>query len=167
MENTYLHQTKQAGFTLIEMLVVVSVIAILTALITTAVFQARIESREMSRVTDLEQLKLGLKLYKEAHGDYPGIEDGVAVDYEDGVEIGVGNTIDAELAPFLSQVKADPMAEPGGGGAYGYWYASDLLCRGSGRVAIMAKSTEKEKFANFAEKCDSEQGEFARVELVN
>jgi prepilin-type N-terminal cleavage/methylation domain-containing protein len=138
------------GFTLVEMLVVVSIIAIIGGFVTSAVFSGRTEARDMSRQTDLEQIKLGLKLYREAHGEYP--------DYPEGIEIGVGHSIDQELAPFLGTVKADPLSATGGGGEYGYWYSNNYFCKGENRVAVMAKTMEKEKFENFETVCGTPGG---------
>ena len=147
-----------SGFTLIELLVVITIIAILAGFITSAVFNARIESRDMSRQTDLEQLKLGIKLYKEAYGEYPP--------YPNGTEIGVGDTIDDDMETFVSKVKGDPLSIDGGGGDYGYWYDSEYDCDGENHVTLMAKNTEKEKFENHADVCGS-SGSFARILLVN
>lgn len=155
--NTHAHHYKPvlAGFTLIEILVVISVVALLAGFVASAVFSGRTEARDMSRQTDLQQLKLGLKLYKEAYGEYP--------DYPEGTEIGVGNAIDTELAPFVGEIKSDPLSGTDGDGDYGYWYSSAYACNGETRVVVMARNVEKEKFANYEEVCgtgDSSTAEF-------
>lgn len=135
---------KNRGFTLVEMMVVITIIALLTGVVLTAVFNARKESRDMSRITDLQQLKLGLKLYKEAHGQYP--------DHPEGVPLGVGESIDTELAPFVAKVKADP-SSGGVGSEYNYWYYSDFTCGSGQRVVLTAQTVENEKYANTATAC--------------
>lgn len=151
-----MHMLKQKfsqGFTLIELLVVISVISILAAFVATAVYSGRVEARDMSRLTDLEQIKLGIKLYKEAYGEYPDYTE----DYPDGIEIGVGLPIDADLEPFVGQIKADPLSTGVPGGDYAYWYASNYYCKGENHIAVMAKTVEKEKFDNYDDVCVSSE----------
>lgn len=136
-------KTTKSGFTLIEIMVVITIIAILTGLVMTAVFNARTESRDISRKTDLEQVKLALKLYKEAYGEYP--------DYPDGTELGVDNAIDSELAPFLTEVKPDMLA--GVGSEYGYVYDSDFACGAEVGIVVYARSVENEDFNNVNTEC--------------
>lgn len=62
---------KRSGFTLIELMVVIGIMGILASVILLAVNQARANSRDSRRVSDLKQLELGLALYREQSGTYP------------------------------------------------------------------------------------------------
>ena len=59
------------GFTLIEILVVIGIIGLLTAIMTVSFSEVRKQSRDKSRMVGLKQLELALELYREANGQYP------------------------------------------------------------------------------------------------
>lgn len=132
------------AFTLIEVLVVVSIIAILTLAVMTTLYSARPEARDKVRLAEAEQLKLGIRLYKEANGEYPP--------YPNGTEIGVGGSIDQELLPFLPNLNSDPLND-GAGSAYSYWYYPSFNCNGEVRAVIVIRTMEREKNRNFEEVC--------------
>ena len=132
---------KNTGFTLIELLVVITLITLFSLVVLTAVFQGRKESRDLSRISDVGQMKLGVKLYKEAVGEYP--------EYPDGIEMGTGQSIDVELSSFLAGDIADPINK----GDFVYWYDSSFDCGGTFYVVIMALEMELEKNANFNDVC--------------
>ncbi len=137
-------QNFSKAFTLIELLVVVSIMLILSLVVMTAIMDARKESRDTARATTAEQLSLGIRLYKEAEGKYPV--------YPNGVELGVGNPIDAQLAPFVKQIPKDPLTQ-GTGDEYEYWYYPNFLCNGERRDVVLVKKMEFDDNGNFDEVC--------------
>src|SRR5690349_2724010 len=62
---------KQAGFTLIEILIIVGIIALLSSVLITSLNQARIKSRDTKRKGDLNQLVKALELYYNGNSGYP------------------------------------------------------------------------------------------------
>ncbi len=62
---------RRGGFTLVEILVVITIIGILAGLIIPAVVAARNSARRALIVTEIGQLDMALKEYKNQHGDYP------------------------------------------------------------------------------------------------
>jgi prepilin-type N-terminal cleavage/methylation domain-containing protein len=136
-----------SGFTLIELMVVIALIGILSLFGFEVFFNARKEARDTIRVSDMEQLKLGITLYNEAHGEYP--------DYTSGASIGTGGSIDTELKPFLPTLRGDPLDGESG---YVYTYYSNVSCSSPGEVIVLAETMENAENANFASVCTSPSG---------
>lgn len=61
----------QRGFTLLELLVVVTIIGMLSSVVLASVSAARIKARDARRVSDLKQLQLALQLYYGENSAYP------------------------------------------------------------------------------------------------
>ena len=70
-------QRKNRGFTLIEILVVVSILAILGALIVPKIMDRPNEARVVAAKQDIASLVGALKLYKLDNGRYPSQEQGL------------------------------------------------------------------------------------------
>ncbi len=66
------------GFTLIEMLVVIAIIAILTGIIVTNMSGAKAKARDAKRISDLGNIQMALELYFDRCNLYPQ-SDGVTV----------------------------------------------------------------------------------------
>lgn len=62
---------KRRGFTLVEMLVVISIIGILVSLVTAAAVMARKRVKIAMAVNELNQLDTAMKMYKDKFGEYP------------------------------------------------------------------------------------------------
>lgn len=141
----FISQRKTSGFTLIEVMTVITIIGILMAILLTTLFQARKEARDRSRAAELEQLKLSLKLYKEATGDYP---DDTSYLSSDGVDITNSDFV-ADLAPYTAVAYEDPLNT----GNYKYWYDSHFQCGSDSYIVVGAESLEVEGNTNFDEVC--------------
>jgi prepilin-type N-terminal cleavage/methylation domain-containing protein len=62
---------KQGGFTIVELLIVIVVIAILAAITTVAYNGIQRRARDTQRVQDMRSIVKALELYKTTHGVYP------------------------------------------------------------------------------------------------
>lgn len=59
------------GFTLVELLLVISIISLLSAIVFTNLADTREKARDVRRVTDLKELQKSLELYLNDNGLYP------------------------------------------------------------------------------------------------
>lgn len=86
------------GFTLVEVLVVVGIIALAATIITASLRNARVKSRDARRLQDLASVRSALELYLANNGSYPA-----------GSNLSVLRT-----GGFISALPLDPL---GGGGS--------------------------------------------------
>jgi len=66
---------KKSGFSLIELLVVISIIAILVAISVASYTKVRQNARDSRRRVDLENVRQALVMYRSDNGCYPGGDD--------------------------------------------------------------------------------------------
>ena len=89
------------GFTLMELLVVISVIAILIAVGITSYASINKRSRDARRKSDIEQVRSALELYRSAKGYYPDAGSGTSF-----VALSALNTL---LVPdYIPSIPKDP-----------------------------------------------------------
>jgi type II secretion system protein G len=87
------------GFTLIELMVVIAIIAILSGIIITSLTQSKSKSRDAERVSDLNQIQLALEQYFDRCGQYPAdIYSATPASCSSGVS----------FADYISKVPKDP-----------------------------------------------------------
>ena len=101
---SYIGNQKSTGFTLVELLVVITIIGILIALLLPAVQAAREAARRMQCGNNIKQTVLGLQLYHEQKSVFPvGISDTNSVSFV---------TWEAYLLPFLEQGSVSQLYDP-------------------------------------------------------
>lgn len=71
-----MNKTVQKGFTLIEMLVVISIIGILATLVAANLNSARSRARDAQRKSDMKNIQTALRVYYNDFGVYPGASGG-------------------------------------------------------------------------------------------
>ena len=64
-------ENKRSGFTLVELLVTISIISILSGFIVSNLLGGRIRSRDAQRKSDLRQMQSALEMYRADQGFYP------------------------------------------------------------------------------------------------
>ena len=64
-------QKIQKGFTLIELMVVIFIIALLASIVVVSVNNSRINARDAKRVQDIDTVNTAIQMYADANGHYP------------------------------------------------------------------------------------------------
>lgn len=101
----------QRGFTLVELLVVISIIGILVSVVAVNSNIARRQSRDARRKADLQNVAGALELYRATNRRYP---------------MGTYADLKAALQPFTTDVPTDPSTNANGSyGGFFYFYYSD------------------------------------------
>lgn len=131
---------EERGFTLVEIVLVIGVIAVLSAVVIGNLGEARKKSRDAKRISDLEQIELALRLYKDVHESYPTFDDG---DF-----IGDGGGVDTVLNTYMGGIVKDPINSL----SYRYYYDSNYVCNGK-TVPVITSVMERDNTGNFTEVC--------------
>jgi general secretion pathway protein G len=97
-----------AGFTLIELMVVLVIIGVLAALIVPNVLERADDARSTAAKTDVNNLMQALKLYKLDNQRYPTAEQGLQALQ---VKPGTG-PIPGNWKPYLDKLPNDPWGRP-------------------------------------------------------
>ncbi len=99
------------GFTLVELLVVISIISLLSSIVLGTVNTAREKARNARRKQDMRQLELAIQLYYDTNGTFPPsvttVQDNAWSITEGGVNWPA--VFRNELAPYLSPLPFDPI----------------------------------------------------------
>ena len=74
------HLKSTRGFTLIEMLIVITIIAVLASMILVGMGGARVRARDTRRIADLHNVQNGLELYFSTNGHYPAADSWTALE---------------------------------------------------------------------------------------
>jgi len=93
---------RSKGFTIIEVLAVIAIMGILTAVIYSSFGGAQAKSRDQKRVSDINLIKLSLEAYLNKNGQYPV-------------------TLSALTPTFIASIPSSPNGGPSGS-SYGYNY---------------------------------------------
>jgi len=135
------------GFTLIELMVTISIIGILSAIVYANFGGARAAARDDIRKTDLKNLQLALELYKAQNGQYPSGCNGAIWSGE----VIVGGSLDCNnnssnyipllIPDFIAALPRDPNQRSG----RGYIYQSN----GTSYKFVAHRSMESKKIEDY------------------
>jgi len=134
------HLKIQKGFTLVELLVVISIIALLASIVFASLNSARGKARDARRVADFRQLQTALEFYYDSNNAYPFISgicnpglndhgDQWCRDTRDNSgNVPIDNWIPG-LAPYLPSMPHNP--KPYSQSSWPYHYAANPVWAGS------------------------------------
>ncbi|MBU0570046.1 type II secretion system protein GspG [Patescibacteria group bacterium] len=101
-------QTKRA-FTLIELLIVISIIGLLAGLSLFALAGSRESARDTTRKADLEKIRSGLEIYKADCNEYPSSLPAVNSPLNGSATYGCSPT---NTNVYISSIPGDPLTGP-------------------------------------------------------
>jgi len=135
----------QAGFTLVEMMIVVAIIAMLVLVLVPNFVRARAQAQTASCMMNLKEVATALELYQADNDRYPTATNQVL----DGS--------DPNLLPYIKQVPVDPVA---GTGAY-YQYTTQNPAAGDAAYTIVCPGIhDPGTFAKFAPNTQNQHIEY-------
>ncbi|HVA28197.1 MAG TPA: prepilin-type N-terminal cleavage/methylation domain-containing protein [Candidatus Baltobacteraceae bacterium] len=102
MGTFHIVRTNERGFTLIEMMIVVAIIAILVAILVPNFMRARAQAQTAACEANLKEIATALELYQTDHQAYPDVTTLTNV-----------TNAEANLGPYLRQTPIDPVAPNG------------------------------------------------------
>ncbi|MBV8639363.1 MAG: prepilin-type N-terminal cleavage/methylation domain-containing protein [Candidatus Eremiobacteraeota bacterium] len=92
----------ERGFTLIEMMIVVAIIAILVAILVPNFMKARAQAQTAACEANLKEIATALELYQTDHQQYPNVTAATNV-----------TSTEPNIGPYLRQTPIDPVAPSG------------------------------------------------------
>lgn len=75
------YKVKRKGFTLIELIVTITIIMVISAVAAVTFTGTNTKARDSRRMADLEKVRTALELYRQANGLYPGTTTPLISDY--------------------------------------------------------------------------------------
>jgi prepilin-type N-terminal cleavage/methylation domain-containing protein len=105
------------GFTLIEMLVVIAIIAILTGVVLASLSGAKSKSRDGKRISDISQIQLALEQYFDRCQAYPST-------LTTGTNCIASNGATVHLSDFISAIPSQPTGGSVVQTTYGYYVSA-------------------------------------------
>ena len=133
--------SKNGGFSLIQLLVVIAIIGVLSSVVLANMSQVKMKARDAQRMSDLENIQLALRLYKDVNGTYPICDTGMMIGVNATTPTGCTTNVDTAIAPYMSKVPTDPLTALGT--TYRYWYNSNYVCiAGMQNIILYARTAE-------------------------
>ena len=115
---------RQAGFTIVEMLIVVTILALLAGVLVPVLNDSAATSRDARRSADLKAVQSALEAFKRVNGEYPTTDDSWSVENGTNKNYGANGYIKDLVPTFLPALPKDPN-EKTEFGTDGYSYRSD------------------------------------------
>lgn len=95
------------GFTLMEILISIAIIAVLTALGIVSYVSINKNARDARRRGDIEQIRSALELYRSDYGTYPAVGGSAWIDAD---SLNTGNPATGLVNTYLPAIPSDPQS---------------------------------------------------------
>lgn len=105
-----IQRRSEKGFTLIELMVTISIIGILAGTITVAVGRARAKARDTKRVADMQQIHLAMEQYFSVYRKYPW-DNGVSNDWNRHAVSFTALAQELKDKKFITSIPKDPLSD--------------------------------------------------------
>ena len=99
---------RSTGFTLIEIMVVLAIIAVMTAMIAPSVLERAGQAKVTAARTDISTIMQALKMYKLDNNRYPSAEQGL----DALIHKPTSGNIPGNWKPYIDKLPADPWGKP-------------------------------------------------------
>ena len=109
---------KQKAFTLVELLVAISIVALLASVLVVALWGTRVSGRDAKREVEQASISKALEYHYSEKGEYPIITDWVSIEEDE--------TFSTDMEEYLTKIPEDPLYGQTGEGdePYSYQYMS-------------------------------------------
>ncbi|HUD18866.1 MAG TPA: type II secretion system protein [Patescibacteria group bacterium] len=108
-----------SGFTLLELLVTATIIAVLTVIGVVSYSAVNKRSRDVKRKSDLEQIRSALEMYRSDYAAYPAVGSG---NWNSASGLDTGDKTTGLVNSYLPAVPVDPL-----GSSATYYYKAETL----------------------------------------
>lgn len=129
LDNFLINMRRKNGFTIIELIVVIAIIAVLAGIVLVGVNQYIAKARNSKKLADILEYAKALEIYRSEKGVYPYGDSGycclgINPPATECAFLGVCTTINASLAPYFPALPSGTRLNSGGG-SYTYTSAKD------------------------------------------
>lgn len=131
-------KSRQSGFTIVELLIVIVVIGILAAITIVAYNGIQQRGRDAQRRSDVASLQKALELFRAEKGGYPIC--GSATPYTPGGVISAGTVVSCLTAGLVPNYLTKLPLDPANSGSYQYFYGVGY--RKSGAASYVGDATD-------------------------
>lgn len=105
---TSMRTSRNRGFTLIELMVVITIIGLLSSTVITSMRNVRMKAKDARRVSDLRSIRLALELYHSTNNSYPSTSGAWRSQCSTWGGYAANNVIPGLAPQYIAAVPADP-----------------------------------------------------------
>lgn len=141
---------KQRGFTLVELMIAVAILAVVSAVGFTSFSQSQVRGRDARRKSDLRSIAVALELYYQKNKNYPCSSSYAISNSANWItdECSTATPKPTLATNYISEVPTDPLKSPDDNNFnpdYAYGYFAPTWCQPQGQLYILIAHLENSK----------------------